>query len=87
MIFYLTTLYTSPPTLTINNPLCDTCSFVILPRVYDCARSVPATLYTDIGSIDFVIENDLIFSKKIYTIKGKKSITVKENFNKIIKAF
>lgn len=41
----------------------------------------------DIGSIDFVIENDLIFSEKIYTIKGKKISSVKENFNKIIKAF
>ena len=41
----------------------------------------------DIGSIDFVIENNLIFSEKIYTIKEKKLSSLKENFNKIIKAF
>ena len=41
----------------------------------------------DIGTIDFRIENDLIFSEKIYTIKGKNTSKIKENFNKIVKAF
>ncbi len=41
----------------------------------------------DIGTIDFVIENNLIFSEKIYTIKEKKIRGLKESFNKIIKAF
>ena len=41
----------------------------------------------DIGTIDFVIENNLIFSEKIYTIKGKKISSLKENFNKIIRSF
>ena len=39
------------------------------------------------GTIDFVIENNLIFSEKIYTIKGKKTSSLKESFNKIIKSF
>ncbi len=40
-----------------------------------------------IGLIELSLENNLIFSQKIYTIIIEKNATVKDNFHKIIKAF
>lgn len=40
-----------------------------------------------IGTIDVNLENNLIFSNKVYTINIDKTASVKDNFHKIIKAF
>lgn len=40
-----------------------------------------------IGTIDVNLENNLIFSNKVYTINIDKTARVKDNFHKIIKAF
>lgn len=43
--------------------------------------------YYCIGTIDFRVENNLIFSEKIYTIVVGRKSSVKDNFYKIVRAF
>lgn len=47
----------------------------------------PITDSEPIGTIDVNLENNLIFSNKVYTINIDKTARVKDNFHKIIKAF
>ena len=48
---------------------------------------LPLSKSEDIGTIDVMFENNLIFSVKVYTINIDKSEDVKDYFHKIIKAF